>query len=84
MVGVSRAKVWKRTKAMSTDSVQVRLGEHVRTGDVQLLVRVRLDDMKDIGKASRLLGLTKSQFTRNVLVQVARTVIAEAVSEEAA
>jgi hypothetical protein len=40
--------------------------------------------MKDIGMASKLLGITKSQFTRNVLVQVARTVIAEAKSEEAA
>jgi uncharacterized protein (DUF1778 family) len=66
------------------DSVQLRLGTSITRGVCQMIIRVRLEDRRDITRAARLLGLTQAQFTRNVLVQTARTVIAEAKSEEAA
>lgn len=64
------------------DTVQLRLGEYVVQGTTQIVVRVRLDDRNDITRAAHLLGLTQAQFVRNVLVQTARTVIAEVKSLE--
>jgi uncharacterized protein (DUF1778 family) len=66
------------------EDVQVRLSEHAHTGDAQLLIRVRLEDRRDIRAAARMLGLSQSQFVRNVIIQAARTVIAEAKSLGAA
>jgi uncharacterized protein (DUF1778 family) len=66
------------------DSVQLRLGEYVSRGVCQVIIRVRLEDRRDITTAAQLLGLTQAQFMRNVLVQTARAVIAEVKSEEAA
>lgn len=63
------------------DQVTVALREHVRWGGCQLLARVRLEDRQDVTIAAALLGLTQSQFMRNVLVQAARQIIAEAASE---
>jgi uncharacterized protein (DUF1778 family) len=64
------------------DNVSIRLSEHVRYGATQILARLRVEDKRDITQAARLLGLTQSQFVRNVLVQTARAVIAERKSEE--
>lgn len=66
------------------DSVQLRLGESVGKGVCQIVVRVRLDDRRDITEAARLLKISQAQFTRNVVVQAARAVLAEVKSEEAA
>jgi uncharacterized protein (DUF1778 family) len=63
------------------DKVQLQLGEYVSHGESQLIVRVRLDDKRDIVTAANVLGLTQAQFVRNVLVQAARAIIAEAKSE---
>jgi len=63
--------------------VSLKLDEHVSYGDSQILARIRLDDKRDVIKAAMLLGLTQSQFVRNVLVQAARVVIAEKESEAA-
>ncbi len=57
--------------------VTLDLGEHVKHGVSQLLARVRVEDRRDIAKAASVLGLTQSQFIRNVLVQAARSIIAE-------
>jgi uncharacterized protein (DUF1778 family) len=65
------------------ERVQLRLDEHVTHGSSQILVRIRHDDKSDIIKAAALLGLSQSQFIRNVLVQTARVVIAEKESEAA-
>ena len=66
------------------DSVQIRLDEFVIRGVCQMVIRVRLEDRRDITTAANLLNLTQAQFVRNVLVQAARAIIAETDSEEAA
>ncbi len=64
-----------------THKLTLSLDEHVRHGETQLLLRARLEDKRDIAKAAAILGLTQSQFMRNVLIQTARMVIAEYESE---
>lgn len=66
------------------EAIQLRLGESVIKGVCQIVVRIRLDDRRDVTEAAKLLKITKAQFTRNVVVQAARAVLAEAKSEEAA
>jgi len=66
------------------DSIQLRLDKYVRVGEAQLIVRVRLDDKRDIIAASRLLGVSQAQFMRNILVEAARTIVAEVKSREVA
>jgi uncharacterized protein (DUF1778 family) len=66
------------------ENIQLRLGEYVRVGEAQLIVRVRLDDKRDIIRAAELLGVSQAQFMRNILVQAARMIIAETKSREVA
>jgi uncharacterized protein (DUF1778 family) len=66
------------------ENIQLRLDQYARVGEAQLIVRVRLDDKKDIIRAAELLGVSQAQFTRNILVQAARMIIAETKSREVA
>lgn len=63
------------------EKVEVNLSENVKFGESTMLVRLMVQDRRDIGKAAQALNITQSQFLRNVAVQVARKVLAETASE---
>jgi uncharacterized protein (DUF1778 family) len=64
------------------ESVLIRLDEHIVNGSDQLLVRIRPQDKRTVNLAARELNLTASQFVRTLVVQAARTVVAEIASKK--
>lgn len=63
------------------EKVEVNLFENVKHGEATMLTRIKIQDRRDISKAALVLGISQSQFLRNVCVQAARKVLAEMASE---
>lgn len=63
--------------------VEIQLDQDIPHGQSTLLMRLRVQDRRDIKNAAEALGMTQSQFMRNLGVQAARKVLAEKASEAA-
>lgn len=63
--------------------VEIQLDQDIPHGQSTLLMRLRVQDRRDIRNAAAALGMTQSQFMRNLGVQAARKVLAEKASEAA-
>lgn len=64
------------------EKVELNLDENIPFGQSTMLMRMRVQDRRDVTNAATKLGMTQSQFARNMLVQAARKVLAEVVSAE--
>ena len=66
---------------MPVTEVKVVLTETVPSGWVQLLVRMRPQDKRTVDYAARLLDMPTVRFTRMMIVQAARAIVAEVESK---
>jgi len=57
--------------------VKVDLDNAIVHGSDGLLVRIKVQDKRDIARAAKALKMTQAQFVRTVVVQAARIVVAE-------
>jgi uncharacterized protein (DUF1778 family) len=58
-------------------TVKVDLDKFIIHGSDGLLVRIRVQDKRDIARAAKALKMSQAQFVRTVVVQAARIVVAE-------
>jgi uncharacterized protein (DUF1778 family) len=63
---------------LSLQTLTVDVVQKPNTGGNQQIFRIRTPDMKDVERAATLLGMTKTDFIRRLVVNGAKSVLSEA------